>query len=165
MLGFFHYFSFIIILLQIGSEKILKTSDCIPDMLAVDNSTEVQKLRPWSQMSSTLTEDNTDGDNSSWTNTNENEERGFTLIPTPQTHSWFENLAYSSYLAVASDHYQIPETVKASTPELSVALYQPHYYSDTFNEDADSKPRETAGRQTSLRYISQTDVHCIGRGL
>ncbi|KFO89627.1 Oncostatin-M-specific receptor subunit beta, partial [Buceros rhinoceros silvestris] len=29
---------------KIGSEKILKTSDCIPDMLAVDNRAEAQKL-------------------------------------------------------------------------------------------------------------------------
>lgn len=126
---------------------------------------EAQKLHPWSQMSSTPTEDITDGDNSSWIDTNENEERGFTLTSTPQTHSWFENLAYSSYLAAESDHYQIPETVKAGTPELPVVLYQPHYYFDTSNGDADLKPRETVGRQTSLRYISQTDVHCLGRGL
>ncbi|XP_042660350.1 oncostatin-M-specific receptor subunit beta isoform X2 [Tyto alba] len=148
---------------KINSEKVLKISDCIPDMLAVDSNVEDQKLCPWSQLSSAPTEDRTDGHNSSWIYPNGNEERGFTLTPTPQTHTWFENFAYSSHLAVESDPYQIPETLVASKPELSVVLYQPHYYFDIFNEVAASTPKETAGRKTSPRYVSQTDVHCQGR--
>ncbi|XP_052634781.1 oncostatin-M-specific receptor subunit beta isoform X1 [Harpia harpyja] len=150
---------------KISSEKVLKISDCIPDMLAVDNKAEAQKLHPWSQLSSTPTEDKIGGHNSSWIYPNENEERDFTPTPTPQTHTWFENFAYSSHLAVESDPYHIPETLEPSKPELSVVLYQPHYYFDIFNKDAASTPRETAGRKTSLRYISQTDVHCLGRRL
>ncbi|XP_026721180.1 oncostatin-M-specific receptor subunit beta-like [Athene cunicularia] len=148
---------------KIGSEKVLKISDTIPDMLAVDSKAEAQKLHPWSQLSSTSTEDKIDGHNSSWIYPNENEERDFISTPTPQTHTCFENFAYSSHLAVESDPYQIPERLQASQPELSVVLYQPHYYIDIFNEDAASTPRETAGRKTSPRYISQTDVHCLGR--
>ncbi|XP_076219028.1 oncostatin-M-specific receptor subunit beta [Aptenodytes patagonicus] len=150
---------------KISSEKVLKISDCIPDMLAVDNKAEAQKLHPWSQLSSTPTEDKIGGHNSSWIYPNENGERDFTPTPTPQAHTWFENFAYSSHLGVESDPYQIPVTLEASKPELSVALYQPHYYFDIFNEDAASTPRETAGRKTSLRYISQTAVHCLGRRL
>ncbi|XP_009327707.1 PREDICTED: oncostatin-M-specific receptor subunit beta [Pygoscelis adeliae] len=150
---------------KISSEKVLKVSDCIPDMLAVDNKAEAQKLHPWSQLSSTPTEDKIGGHNSSWIYPNENGERDFTPTPTPQAHTWFENFAYSSHLGVESDPYQIPVTLEASKPELSVMLYQPHYYFDIFNEDAASTPRETAGRKTSLRYISQTAVHCLGRRL
>ncbi|XP_049650733.1 oncostatin-M-specific receptor subunit beta [Accipiter gentilis] len=150
---------------KIGSEKVLKISDCIPDMLAVDNKAEAQKLHPWSQLSSTPTEDKIGGHNSSWIYPNENGERDFTPTPTPQTHTWFENFAYSSHLTVESDPHHIPETLEPSKPELSVLLYQPHYYFDIFNKDAASTPRETAGRKTSLRYISQTDVHCLGRRL
>uniref|UniRef100_A0A8C0AWL5 Fibronectin type-III domain-containing protein n=1 Tax=Buteo japonicus TaxID=224669 RepID=A0A8C0AWL5_9AVES len=134
-------------------EKVLKISDCIPDMLAVDNKAEDQKLHPWSQLSSTPTEDKIGGHNSSWIYPNENGERDFTPTPTPQTHTWFENFAYSSHLAVESDPCHIPETLEPSKPELSALLYQPHYYFDIFNKDAAS----TAGRKTSLRYISQTD--------
>ncbi|XP_074992902.1 oncostatin-M-specific receptor subunit beta-like [Calonectris borealis] len=150
---------------KIGSEKVLKISDCIPDMLAVDNKAEVQKLHPWSQLSSTPTEDKIDGHNSSWIYPNENEEREFTPTSTPHTHTWFENFAYSSHPAVESDPCQIPEPLKAGKPDLSVVLYQPHYYFGIFNDDAASTPRETAGRKTGLRYISQTDVHCLGRRL
>ncbi|XP_009577419.1 PREDICTED: oncostatin-M-specific receptor subunit beta-like, partial [Fulmarus glacialis] len=150
---------------KIGSEKVLKISDCIPDMLAVDSKAEAQKLHPWSQLSSMPTEDKIDGHNSSWIYSNENEERDFTPIPTPHTHTWFENFAYSSHPAVESNPCQIPEPLKAGKPDLSVVLYQPHYYFDIFNEDAASTPRETAGRKTSLRYVSQTDVHCLGRRL
>lgn len=134
-------------------------------MLAVDNKAEAQKLHPWSQLSSTPTEDKIGGHNSSWIYPNENGERDFTPTPTPQTHTWFENFAYSSHLTVESDPHHIPETLEPSKPELSVLLYQPHYYFDIFNKDAASTPRETAGRKTSLRYISQTDVHCLGRRL
>ncbi|KAM6033849.1 oncostatin-M-specific receptor subunit beta [Chlamydotis macqueenii] len=150
---------------NIGSEKVMKISDCVPDMLAVDNKAEAQKLHPWSQLSSTLTEDNADGHKSSWIYPNENGEGDFTRTPTPQTHTWFENFAYSSHPAVESDPYQILSTLETSNPERPVMLYQPHYYFDIFNEDAASGPRETAGRKTSLRYISQTDVHCLGRRL
>ncbi|KAM9251347.1 oncostatin-M-specific receptor subunit beta [Cariama cristata] len=151
--------------LKKGSEKVLKISDCIPDILAVDSKAEVQKLHPWSQLSSMPTEDKIDGHNSSWIYPNKNEERDFTTTPTPQTHTWFENFAYSSHPAVEPDPYQIPETLEASKPELSVVLYQPHYYFGIFNENAASTSRETTGRKTSLRCISQTDVHCLGRRL
>ncbi|KAM6364154.1 oncostatin-M-specific receptor subunit beta isoform 1-T2 [Pluvialis apricaria] len=151
---------------KIGSEKVLKISDCIPDTLAVDNKAVAQKLRPWSQLSPTTpTEDKIEGHKSSWIYPNDNEERDFTPTPTPQTHTWFENFAYSSHLTVESDPYQIPETLEGSKPELSVVLYQPHYYFEIFNDDAASTPRETSGRKTSLRYISQTAVHCLGRRL
>lgn len=133
-------------------------------MLAVDNKAETQELHPWSQLSSAPTEAKTDH-NSSWIYPNENEERAFTHTPTHQTHTWFENFAYSSHFADESCPYQIPETLETGKPELSVVLYQPHYYFDIFNEDAASTPRETPGRKTSLRYISQTDVHCLGRRL
>ncbi|XP_064295456.1 oncostatin-M-specific receptor subunit beta [Phalacrocorax carbo] len=143
-----------------GSEKVLKLSDCIPDMLAVDTKAEAQKLHPWSQLPSTPTENKTDdGHNSSQICPDEKEERDFTPTPTAQTHTCFENFSYSSHLAVTFDSYQRPEMLEASTPEVSVVLYQPHYYFDIFNEDAASAPRETAGRKASLRYISQTDVH------
>ncbi|KAM6391721.1 oncostatin-M-specific receptor subunit beta [Rhynochetos jubatus] len=149
---------------KIGSEKVLKISDCIPDMIAVDGKAEAQKLHPWSQLSSTPTEDKI-VHNSSWIYTNKNAERDFASTPTPQNHTWFENFAYSSHLAVESDPYHIRETLDANKPELSVVLYQPRYYFDIFNEDAASTPRETAGRKASLKYISQTDVHCLGRRL
>ncbi|XP_040397882.1 oncostatin-M-specific receptor subunit beta isoform X5 [Cygnus olor] len=150
---------------KIGSEKVLKISDCTPDTLAVDNKVEAQKLHLQSLMSSTPTEDKTDVHNSSWDYHNENEKRNFTTTPTPQTHTWFENLAYSSHLAVESDPYQLPETLETSKAEVSVVLYQPQYYLSILNDDAPSSPGEAAGRKTNLRYISQTDVHCIGRRL
>ncbi|XP_009871590.1 PREDICTED: oncostatin-M-specific receptor subunit beta-like, partial [Apaloderma vittatum] len=150
---------------KIGSEKVLKISDCIPDVLAVDNKAEAQKLHPWSQLSPTPTENKIDGHNSSWIYPNKKEERGFILTPIPQTQTWFENFSYSSHLTVECDPCQLPETLEASTPELSVVLYQPHYCFDIFNEDAASMLTETTGRKTSLRYISQTDVHCLGRRL
>jgi len=136
-------------------------------MLAVDSQAEAQKLHPWSRLSLTPTEDKIDGHNSSWLYPSENEERDFTPTPTPtpETHTWFENFAYSSHLAVESDPYQILETPEANNPELSVVLYQPHYYFDILNEDAASTPRGTAGRKASLRYVSQTAVHCLGRRL
>ncbi|XP_054664867.1 oncostatin-M-specific receptor subunit beta-like [Grus americana] len=149
---------------KIGSEKVLTTTDCIPDMLAVDKA-EAQNLHPWSQLSSRPTEDKIDGHNSSWIYPNENEERHLTPRPTPQMHTWFENFAYSSHLAAEADPYQIPETLEATKPELTAVLYQPHYYFDIYDEDAASTPREAAGRKTSLRYISQTDVRCLGRRL
>ncbi|KAM4639382.1 oncostatin-M-specific receptor subunit beta [Amazona ochrocephala] len=150
---------------KIGSENVLKISDCIPDILAVDSKAEAQKLRPWSQLSSMTTDDKINDHNSSCIYVNENEERDFTPTPTPQTHTWFENFAYSSHLAVESDPYQLPETIEAVRPELSVMLYQPHLYIDICKEDVASTLRETAGRRTNLRYISQTDVHCLGRKL
>ncbi|XP_071437331.1 oncostatin-M-specific receptor subunit beta-like isoform X3 [Pithys albifrons albifrons] len=150
---------------KISSEKVLKISDCIPDMLAMDNKAEAQKLHSWSQLSPTPTEDKTDGHDSSWIYPEKNVERGFAPIPTPQTHNWFENFAYFSHLEVESDPYQIPERLEASKPELAVVLYQPHCYIDIFNEDAASTDRETAGRKSSLRYISQTDLHCLGKRL
>ncbi|KAM6230092.1 oncostatin-M-specific receptor subunit beta isoform 1-T2 [Porphyrio hochstetteri] len=146
---------------KVGSEKVLKISDCIPDVLAVDSKAEAQKLHPWSQP----TEDKISDHNSSWICPDEKEESQFTASPAPQTQTWFENFAYSSHLAAESDLYQKLETLEASKPELSAARYQPHYYFDIFNEDAASTPRETAGRKTSLRYVSQTDVHCLGRRL
>ncbi|XP_038025865.1 oncostatin-M-specific receptor subunit beta isoform X2 [Anas platyrhynchos] len=154
---------------KIGSEKVLKISDCTPDTLAVDSKVEAQKLHLQSLMPSTPTEDKTDVHNSSWDyhneNENENEKRNFTSTPTPQTHTWFENLAYSSHLAVESDPYQLPETLETSKAEVSAVPYQPQYYLSILNDDAPSSPGEAAGRKTSLRYISQTDVHCIGRRL
>ncbi|XP_064358161.1 oncostatin-M-specific receptor subunit beta-like isoform X1 [Dromaius novaehollandiae] len=151
--------------LTIGSEKVLKINDCMPDALAVDNKPEAQKLHLWRQMSSTPTEEKIDVHNSSWTYPNQNEERDFTSTPKPMTHTWFENFAYSSHIAVETDPYQNPEMLETSKPQLSAALYQPQYYFDILNEGTGSSPRETAGRKTSLRYVSQTDVHCSWRRL
>ncbi|KAJ7399490.1 oncostatin-M-specific receptor subunit beta-like [Pitangus sulphuratus] len=150
---------------KIGSEKVLKISDCTPDMLAVDNKAEAQKLHPWSKLSSIPTEDKTDGHNSSWIYPKENIERDLPPTPTSQTRNWFENFAYFSHLDVESDPYQIPETVEVNKPELAVMLYQPHCYIDIVNEDTASATREAAGRKNGLRYISQTNVHCLGRRL
>ncbi|XP_074022519.1 oncostatin-M-specific receptor subunit beta-like isoform X2 [Numenius arquata] len=147
---------------KIGSEKVLKISDCTPDVLTVDNKAEAQKFHPWSQLSSMPTADQIDGDNSSWIYPNDNEERDSAPTPTPQTHTWFENFTYSSHLAVESNAYQ---TRGGSKPDPSVLLYQPQYYFDILNGDAASAPRDTAGRKTSLRYVSQTAVHCLGRRL
>ncbi|XP_062455974.1 oncostatin-M-specific receptor subunit beta isoform X2 [Rhea pennata] len=149
--------------LTIGSEKVLKINDCMPDALAVESTSEAQKLHLWSQMSSTPTEDKID---SSWTYPKQNEERDFTSTPKPLTHMWFENFVYSSHIAVESDPYQnLEEMLKTSKPQLSAMLYQPQYYFDILNESVVSSPGETAGRKTSFRYISQTDVHCLGRRL
>ncbi|XP_061875023.1 oncostatin-M-specific receptor subunit beta isoform X2 [Colius striatus] len=146
---------------KIGSEKVLKVSDCVPDMLAVDKKKgEAQKLHLWSQLSSVPTEEKTRGP---WIYPSENEGRDFTPMPTCQALTWFENFAYSSHLAVESDPCQIAETVEPGMSELSVALYQPRYCLDTLHEAAATSPRETACRKTSLRYVSQTDVHCLGR--
>ncbi|XP_027490204.1 oncostatin-M-specific receptor subunit beta isoform X1 [Corapipo altera] len=150
---------------KIGSEKVLKINDCIPDMLAVDNKAEAQKLHPWSKLSSIPTEDKTDGHNSPWIYPKENVERDLPPTPTSQTHNWFENFAYFSHLDVESDPYQTPETLEVNKTEPVVGLYQPHCYIDIFNEDTASATRETAGRKNSPRYISQRDVHCLGRRL
>ncbi|XP_014803084.1 PREDICTED: oncostatin-M-specific receptor subunit beta isoform X2 [Calidris pugnax] len=150
---------------KIGSEKVLKISDCIPDALAVDNKAEAQNFHPWSQLSSTSTADQSDDDNSSWIYPTDHEERDPAPTPTPQTHTWFENFAYSSHLAVESNVCQTPETRAGSKPDPSVVLYQPQYYFDILNGGAGSSPRDTAGRKTSLRYVSQTAVHCLGRRL
>ncbi|XP_057289237.1 oncostatin-M-specific receptor subunit beta-like isoform X3 [Pezoporus wallicus] len=134
---------------KIGSEKVLKINDCIPDMLAVDSKAEAQKLHPWSQLSSMTTDDKIDDHNSSRIYLNENEERDFTPTPTPQTHTWFENFAYSSHLAVESDLYQLPETIEASKPELSVMLYQPHLYFDIVRKILPQHPeKQLAERPT-----------------
>ncbi|XP_068783314.1 oncostatin-M-specific receptor subunit beta-like isoform X1 [Struthio camelus] len=151
--------------ITIGSEKVLKVSDCVPDALAVDNKSEAQKLHLWSHMSSTPTEDKINVHNSSWTYPNQNGERDFASTLKPITHSWFENFAYSSHVAVQSDPYQNSEPSETSKPHLSAVLYQPQYYIDILNEDAVSAHRQSTGTKSSLRYISQTDVHCLGRRL
>lgn len=157
------------ILLQTDSEKVLKINDCLPDMLAMDsnterkNHTEAQKLHPvtWSPLSSTPTEDKFDGHNSSWIYPSENVERDFLPTPTPQTHTCFENFAYSPPLKAGSVPYQIPETLGAGKTNQAVVLYQPQCYLDICHEDADSATRGTAERKNSLRYTSQTE-HCLG---
>ncbi|XP_051498333.1 oncostatin-M-specific receptor subunit beta isoform X1 [Apus apus] len=150
---------------KIGSERVLKISSSNPDILAVDSKAEAQKSHPWSQLSSTPQEEKIDGHDSSWTYPKENKEREFTSTYAPQTPICFENFAYSSHLAVESNPYQISETLETSKPELPVVLYQPHHYFNICNEDAASTPQETTGRKASLRYISRTAVHCIGRRL
>ncbi|OXB60512.1 hypothetical protein ASZ78_009728 [Callipepla squamata] len=150
---------------KIGSEKVLKLSDCIPDTLVLDNRAETKKLHQQSLMSSMPTEDKMDDENLSSVYHNENEEKSFTSTPTPQTHTWFENFAYSSHLAVETNPYKAPETIDIGRGEPSAALYQPQYYLNILNGAAASSPGEAAGRKNNLRYISQTDVHCIGRRL
>uniref|UniRef100_A0A8C2T5K0 Leptin receptor n=1 Tax=Coturnix japonica TaxID=93934 RepID=A0A8C2T5K0_COTJA len=150
---------------DIGSEKVLKLSDCIPDTLALDNEDEAKKFPPRSLMSSMPIEDKTDDQNPSSFYHNKNEERSLTFTPTPQTHTWFENFAYSSYLAVETNPYETPGTLETVKGELSAVLYQPQYYLNILNDASTSSPGEAAGRMTNLRYISQTDVHCIGRRL
>jgi len=116
-------------------------------------------------MSSTPTEDKTDDQNLSSVYHNKSEERSFTSTPTPQTHTWFENFAYSSHLAVETNPSEAPETLQSCKGELSAVSYQPQYYLNILNDASTSSPGEAAGRKTNLRYISQTDVHCIGRRL
>ncbi|KAF2984640.1 hypothetical protein EK904_012561, partial [Melospiza melodia maxima] len=130
---------------KMDSEKVLKINDCLPDMLAVDSNADAHKLHPvtWSPVSSTPTEDNTDGHNSSWTYSSENVARDFPPTATPQTHTCFENFAYSSPLEAESDPYQIPETLEAGKINQAVVLYQPQCYIDIFHEDAASATRET----------------------
>uniref|UniRef100_A0A803WAB6 Oncostatin M receptor n=1 Tax=Ficedula albicollis TaxID=59894 RepID=A0A803WAB6_FICAL len=149
---------------KIDSEKVLKINDCLPDVLAVDSDAEAQKLHPvtWSSLSSTPSEDKTDDHNSSWIYPSENVVRDFPPTPTPQTHTCFENFAYSSPLEAESDPHHIPETLEAGKTNQAVMLYQPQCYLDIFHEDAASATREIAERKNSLRYISQTDVHCPG---
>ncbi|XP_063037503.1 oncostatin-M-specific receptor subunit beta-like isoform X1 [Melospiza melodia melodia] len=149
---------------KMDSEKVLKINDCLPDMLAVDSNADAHKLHPvtWSPVSSTPTEDNTDGHNSSWTYSSENVARDFPPTATPQTHTCFENFAYSSPLEAESDPYQIPETLEAGKINQAVVLYQPQCYIDIFHENAASATRETGERKNSLKYISQTDVCWLG---
>ncbi|KAI1240152.1 hypothetical protein IHE44_0011604 [Lamprotornis superbus] len=148
---------------KIDSEKVLKINDCLPDVLATESDAEAQKLHPvtWSSLSSTSTEDNIDGHNSSWIYPSENIVRDFPPTPTPPTHTCFENFAYSSPLEAESDPYHIPETLEAGKTNQAVMLYQPQCYLDIFHEDAASTTREIAERKNSLRYISQTDVRCL----
>lgn len=140
----------------------LKINDCIPDVLAMDSNVEAQKLHPvaWSSLSSTPTEEKIDGHNSSGIYPSENVARDFRPTPMPQTLTCFENFGYSSPLEAESDPCQIVETLEAG--KTAVMLYQPQCYLDIFHEDAASATRETAERKKSLRYISQTDVHCLG---
>ncbi|XP_058679386.1 oncostatin-M-specific receptor subunit beta isoform X2 [Ammospiza caudacuta] len=149
---------------KMDSEKVLKINDCLPDTLAVDSNADAHKLHPvtWSPVSSTPTEDNTDGHNSSWIYSSENVARDFPPTATPQTHTCFENFAYSSPLGAESDPYQIPETLEAGKINQAVVLYQPQCYIDIFHEDAASAIRETGERKNSLKYISQTDVCWLG---
>lgn len=116
-------------------------------------------------MSSTPTEDKIDDQNLSSVYHNKNEERNFPSTPTPQTYTWFENFAYSSQLAVETNPYETPETLETSKGEVSAVLYQPQYYLNILNDASTSSPGEAAVRKSNLRYISQTDVHCIGRRL
>ncbi|XP_048146590.1 oncostatin-M-specific receptor subunit beta isoform X1 [Corvus hawaiiensis] len=147
---------------KIDSEKVLKINDCIPDVLAMDNNDEAQKLHPvtWSPLSSTPTEEKIDGHNFSWIYPSENVARDFPPPSMPETHTCFENFAYSSPLEAESDPCQIPETLEAG--KTAVMLYQPQCYLDIFHEDTASTTRETADRKKSLRYISQTDLRCLG---
>lgn len=147
---------------KIDSEKVLKINDCIPDVLAMDSNDETQKLHPvtWSPLSSRPTEEKIDVHNSSWIYPSENVARDFPPPSMPETHTCFENFAYSSPLEAESDPCQIPETLEAG--KTAVMLYQPQCYLDIFHEDAASTTRETGDRKKSLRYISQTDVHCMG---
>nr|XP_054508354.1 oncostatin-M-specific receptor subunit beta-like [Agelaius phoeniceus] len=149
---------------KMDSEKVLKINDCLPDMLAMDSNADAHKLHPvtWSPVSSTPTEDNTDGHNSSWICSSENVARDFPPTSTPQTHTCFENFAYSSPLEAESDPYQIPETLEAGKTDQAVVLYQPQCYTDIFHEDAASTTRETGERKSSLKYISQTDAFWLG---
>lgn len=152
------------ILLQTDSEKVMKINDCLPDMLAVDSNDEAHKLHPvtWSPLSSTPTEDKIDGHNSSWIYPSENVARDFPPTPTPQTHTCFENFAYSSPLEAESDPYQIPETLEAGKTNQGVVLYQPQCYIDIFHVDTASTTTETGERKNSLKYISQTDTCWLG---
>ncbi|XP_005528089.1 PREDICTED: oncostatin-M-specific receptor subunit beta isoform X1 [Pseudopodoces humilis] len=152
---------------KIDSEKVLKINDCLPDMLAIDSNAEAQKLHPvtWSPLSSTPTEDKIDGHISSWIYPSENVVRNFPPTATPQTHTCFENFAYSSPLKTESDPYQISKTLEAGKTNQAVVLYQPQCYLDIFHEDAASTTRETAERKNSLKYISRTDARCLGGSL
>lgn len=149
---------------KIDPEKVLKINDCLPDMLAMDSNAEAHKLHPvtWSPLSSTPTEDNIDGHNSSWIYPSENVAGDFPPTGTPQTHTCFENFAYSSPLEAESDPYQMPETLEAGKKNQAVVLYQPQCYIDVFHEDAASTTRETGERKNSLKYLSQTDVCWLG---
>ncbi|KAM3654987.1 oncostatin-M-specific receptor subunit beta isoform 2-T4 [Ammospiza maritima maritima] len=147
---------------KMDSEKVLKINDCLPDTLAVDSNADAHNPVTWSPVSSTPTEDNTDGHNSSWIYSSENVARDFPPTATPQTHTCFENFAYSSPLGAESDPYQIPETLEAGKINQAVVLYQPQCYIDIFHEDAASAIRETGERKNSLKYISQTDVCWLG---
>ncbi|KAF4804695.1 hypothetical protein TURU_005905 [Turdus rufiventris] len=152
---------------KIDSEKVLKISDCLPDALAMDSDAEAQKLHPvtWSSLSSTPTEDKIEGHNSFWIYPSEKVVRDVPPTPTSQTHTCFENFAYSSTLEAESDLYRIPETLEAGKTNHAVMLYQPQCYLDIFHEDAASTTREIAERKNNLRYISQTDVRCLGERL
>ncbi|XP_068031749.1 oncostatin-M-specific receptor subunit beta-like isoform X2 [Anomalospiza imberbis] len=149
---------------KIDSEKVLKINDCLPDVLAMDSNVEAHKLHPvtWSPLSSTPTEDKIDGHNSSWIYPSENVARDFPPTPTPQTHTCFENFAYSSPPEAESDPYQIPETLEAGKTNQAVVLYQPQCYIDIFHEDTAPTTRERGERKNSLKYISQTDACWLG---
>ncbi|KAM8793532.1 oncostatin-M-specific receptor subunit beta-like [Eudromia elegans] len=161
---YFHFVREINVQNQIGSEKVLKINDCEPDAIAVATDSAAQ-MSPLCSQASTPGEDKTDVPSSSWTCPTPNGERDFASTPKPMTYTLFENLAYLSHIAVESNPYQSVETLEPDKPQLPAVLYQPQHYLDISHEGAASSLGGAAGRKASLKYVSQTGVHCLGRQL
>uniref|UniRef100_A0A8C3RLA4 Oncostatin M receptor n=1 Tax=Chelydra serpentina TaxID=8475 RepID=A0A8C3RLA4_CHESE len=147
----------LLIALQLNSEAVLKPSDCIPDTIVLENTSEANTLQLWSHGS--ILESESKVINPSWVYFVQNEEGDLMCTQSaPEACTSFENLAYSSQTALGSSLYQNLWMSEKSEPQLSILLYQPQHYIEILSKDSVTSLREITKREGSLRYTSQMEV-------
>ncbi|TFK11723.1 translocon-associated protein subunit gamma [Platysternon megacephalum] len=143
--------------LKLNSEAVMKLSDCIPDTIVLENTSEANTLQLWSH--GTILESESKVINPSWVYFVQNEEGDLMCTQSAsEACTSFENLAYSSQTALGSSLYQNLWISEKSEPQLSVLLYQPQHYIEILSKDTVTSLREITEREGSLRYISQMEV-------
>ncbi|EMP30271.1 Oncostatin-M-specific receptor subunit beta [Chelonia mydas] len=145
--------------LKLNSEAVLKLSDCIPDTVVLENTSEANTLQLWSH--GNILESESKVINPSWVYFIQNEVGNLMCTQSaPEACTSFENLAYSSQTALGSSLYQNLWMSEKSEPQLSILLYQPQHYIEILSKDTVTSLREITEREGSLRYISQMEVPC-----
>ncbi|XP_074984546.1 oncostatin-M-specific receptor subunit beta isoform X3 [Caretta caretta] len=143
--------------LKLNSEAVLKLSDCIPDTVVLENTSEANTLQLRSH--GTILESESKVINPSWVYFIQNEVGNLMCTQSaPEACTSFENLAYSSQTALGSSLYQNLWMSEKSEPQLSILLYQPQHYIEILSKDTVTSLREITEREGSLRYISQMEV-------
>uniref|UniRef100_A0A8C4WE15 Oncostatin M receptor n=1 Tax=Gopherus evgoodei TaxID=1825980 RepID=A0A8C4WE15_9SAUR len=143
--------------LKLNSEAVMKLSDCIPDTIVLENTSEANTLQLWSH--GTILGSESKVINPSWVYFVQNEEGDLMCTQSaPEACTSFENLAYSSQTALGSSLYQNLWMSEKSEPQLSILSYQPQHYIEIPSKDTVTSLREITEREDSLRYISQMEV-------
>ncbi|XP_050799704.1 oncostatin-M-specific receptor subunit beta-like [Gopherus flavomarginatus] len=143
--------------LKLNSEAVMKLSDCIPDTIVLENTSEANTLQLWSH--GTILGSESKVINPSWVYFVQNEEGDLMCTQSaPEACTSFENLAYSSQTALGSSLYQNLWMSEKSEPQLPILSYQPQHYIEIPSKDTVTSLREITEREDSLRYISQMEV-------